>query len=178
MTAAIISVSSWFSTGLLELLRFISATASSCLIPSIPELVVAEQEKPVKLKIPIPAAGQSLALDTKLALGRHTLLIKRIERLNNSLRIYLDSQSPAGWKLSWFYLEEWESAWSSRVLSYCGQRDEITRKIQYFEVDLDELKRQENYVVLMLKNPDSIVQGPWEFNIDKSKIMSNVTFSP
>ncbi len=141
----------------------------------IPELVVAEQEKPVKLKIPIPAAGQSIALDTKLALGRHTLLIKRIERLNNSLRIYLDSQSPAGWKLSWFYLEEWESAWSSRVLSYCGQRDEITRKIQYFEVDLDELKRQENYVVLMLKNPDSIVQGPWEFNIDKNRIMNHGT---
>jgi|GEM_PF-3055162 len=144
----------------------------------IPELVVSEQEKPVKLKIPIPAAGQNLGLDTKLVLGRHTLLIKRIERLNNSLRIYLDSQSPAGWKLSWIYLEEWESPWSSRGLSYCGQRDGITRKIQYFDVDLDELKRQENYVVLMLKNPDSIVQGPWEFNIDKNKIMGYSTYRP
>jgi len=137
----------------------------------IPDLVVSEQEKPVKLKIPIPVAGQSLALDTKLALGRHNLLIKRVERIDNSLRIYLDSDAQAGWKLNWFRLEEWESPWSSRVLSYSGQTDEITRKLQYFEVDLEELKRKENYVVLLLENPDSIVQGPWEFNIEKNRIM-------
>jgi len=137
----------------------------------IPELVVSEEEKPVKLKIPIPAAGQTLAMGTKLSFGRHNLVVQRVERLNNSLRIYLDSESQAGWKLEWVKLEEWESPWASRGLSYSGKRDEITGKIQYFEVDLEELKRKENYVVLLLENPDSIVQGPWEFNIEKNRIM-------
>jgi len=138
---------------------------------TIPALTVREPGE-ARVKLPVPEQGESLKVNEEISLGRYRVTVTEVETYRHGLRVYVDLGEPAVRTLLMFQIEPHRPFWQqlgSWGWSWSGRIDEDTGQLIYFEIPHEDLPRG-GTVNFILKNPEVLVNGPWEFRIERPGI--------